>query len=251
MTKIIAVSNQKGGVGKTTTAVHLAYGLAQTGDKVLLVDMDAQGQCATLLGLAAESGVFNLLVAELGARHVVRVTDRENLHVILGDKKSTTAETVLSVQRVPISFMREKITVVAGDEYQYIVIDTGPGAGELQTQALWAADAVLIPCTTDYLATDGIFRIKQTLEGLKENAKWQGKILGILPTLFDTVTNESKATMQDLQKHFPDELLPLSIHRATILRECAAAGKTVFELNRRSRSTLEYTQLVNWVKTNF
>jgi chromosome partitioning protein len=202
-----------------------------------------------LLGLAAESGVFNLLIAELGAKHVVRVTDRENLHVILGDKKSTTAEAVLSVQRAPISFTREKITAVAGAEYQYIVIDTGPGAGELQTQALWAADAVLIPCTTDYLATDGIFSIKQTLAELKENSRWQGRILGILPTLFDTVTKESKATMQDLQKHFPGELLPLAIHRATILRECAAAGKTVFELSQNSRSSLEYTQLANWVRT--
>jgi chromosome partitioning protein len=115
---------------------------------------------------------------------------------------------------------------------------------------LWAADAVLIPCTTDYLATDGIFTIKQTLVGLKENAKWQGRVLGILPTLFDTVTRESKKTMQDLQKHFPDELIPLTIHRATILRECAAAGKTVFELNQRSRSAQEYTQLVDWVKAN-
>lgn len=251
MTKIITVSNQKGGVGKTTTAVHLACGLAITRAKTLLVDMDAQGQCATLLGLAAESGVFNLLVAELGAKHVVRVTERENLHVILGDKKSITAETVLTVQRVPISFTQQKITAVTNDEYDYVIIDTGPGAGELQTQALWAADAVLIPCTTDYLATDGIFSIKQTLQELKENARWPGKVLGILPTLFDTVTKESKATMGDLQKHFPGELLPLAIHRATILRECAAAGKTVFELNKNGRAAQEYTQLVEWVRANF
>ncbi len=247
MTTTITIANQKGGVGKTTTAVNLAHGLVQRGKRVLLVDFDPQGQCATILGLKPESGTFNLLVAESPLPQVIRSTDRKNLFVVLGDRKTATAQTVLNVQRTPINFTHQKLVgPAADDKIDYIVIDTSPSVGELQEQALWAADGVLIPCAVDYLATDGVFNIAVTLKRIHDEFKWQGRILGILPTFYDAITRESRATLKDLQNRFSGLLLP-AIHRATVLRECAVEGKTIFELAPESRAAQQYNELVDFV----
>jgi chromosome partitioning protein len=247
MTSTITIANQKGGVGKTTTAVTLAYGLVRRGSRVLLVDLDPQGQCATILGLKPEPGAFNLLVSEQPLAQVMRSTDRSNLFVVLGDRKTATAQTVLNVQRSPISYTHSKLVPDARkDQIDFIVIDTSPSVGELQEQALWAADGVIIPCAVDYLSSDGVFNIAVTLKRIKEEQNWQGKILGILPTFYDSVTRESKATLEDLKKRFGGLLLN-PIHRATILRECAVEGKTIFELDPTSRAAMQYDELVQAV----
>src|SRR5512137_1981096 len=122
MTVTITIANQKGGVGKTTTAVSLAHGLVLQGKKVLLIDLDPQGQCATILGLKPEPGAFNLLVSELPHKQIVRLTDRTNLYVIMGDKKTATAQTVLSVQRTPISYARQKLApIVKEDGFDFMI----------------------------------------------------------------------------------------------------------------------------------
>jgi chromosome partitioning protein len=247
MTITITVANQKGGVGKTTTAVNLAHGLVKEGKRVLLVDLDPQGQCATILGLKPEPGAFNLLVAEESTNRVVRLTDRPGLYVILGDKKTATAQTVLSIQRSPVSFTASKLQPAAqADQLDYIILDTSPSVGELQEQALWAADGVLIPCSTDYLASDGVFSIVSTLKKIRQDFDWKGQVIGILPTFYDEVTRESKATLSDLGKRFSGMLLE-PIHRATVLRECAVEGKTIFELSPASRAASQYGRLVQFV----
>ncbi|MEI7988164.1 MAG: ParA family protein [Chloroflexota bacterium] len=246
MTTFITVANQKGGVGKTTTAVNLAHGLALRGSKVLLVDLDPQGQCAALLGFEQASEAFNLLVSEMPPQKVIRYTEREGLYIILGDKKTAIAQAVLTVQRTPISFVHSVLQPAGEDGYDYVVLDTAPSAGDLQSQALWASNLVLIPCATDFLATDGVFSILDTLKSLEKEHQWKGKVVGIVPTFYDDVTRETKATTQDLKKHFNDLLLS-PIHRATVLRECAAEGKTIFEQASSSRSAKEYGYLVEHI----
>lgn len=247
MTTTITVANQKGGVGKTTTAVNLAHGLVLEGKRTLLIDFDPQGQCATILGLAPEPGTFNFLVADHTLGQVTRSTDRENLFVILGDRKTATAQTVLSVQRSPISFVHNKLVIpTQEDNIDFIIIDTSPSVGELQEQALWAAEGILIPCAVDYLASDGVFNIAQTLKRIHDEYNWVGQILGILPTFYDEITRESKATLHDLKERFGMLLLE-PVHRATILRECAVEGKTIFELAPSSRASYQYSRLVEHV----
>ncbi len=247
MTTILTIANQKGGVGKTTTAVNLAQGLALKGCKVLLVDLDPQGQCATILGLKQESDAFNLLVSEVSIEKLIRTTDRPGLYVVLGDKKTAIAQTVLSIQRSPVSFTAQKLRQIVQDEkYDYVLLDTSPSLGEIQEQALYAADLVLIPCSVDYLASDGVITIQQTLEKLETEFDWPGRIVGILPTFFDDVTRESRATLDDLTQQF-GSLVLTPIHRATVLRECAVEGKTIFELYPNCRAAREYQLLVETI----
>ena len=116
----------------------------------------------------------------------------------------------------------------------------------MQAQALWASDIVLIPCTVDYLASEGVFSIVKTLEQLRKDFDWKGGTLGVLPTFYDEVTRESKATLSDLRKNFPEHILE-PIHRATALRECAVEGKTIFELSPKSRAADQYWDIVQLV----
>jgi chromosome partitioning protein len=251
MITAITIANQKGGVGKTTTAVNLAHGLVTEGRKVLLVDLDPQGQCSTILGLKPEPDVYNLLISEFSPGQAIRKTDRFNLYVLLGDRKTATAQTAMEINHSPISFIHDKILQAAeADGFEYVIIDTPPSVGEMQVQAVWASDGVLIPCSVDYLASDGVFNIMEMLGRIKNEFDWHGSVIGILPTFYDEVTRESKATLQDLKNNFGDKILE-PIHRATILRECAVEGKTIFELAPNSRAARQYTQLVeailNWV----
>lgn len=251
MTKIIVVCNRKGGVGKTTTAVHLAHGFARKGKKSLIVDLDAQSHVADTLGLRPSKHVFDLLVNDVPFDQLITDTGRPCLHALLGDTKTTVAEAVIVAQRSPISFLRERLLCLGKSHYDIIVVDTPPSAGELQTQALWGADRVLIPSSTDYLATRGVFSLVTHLRELKRDQGWRGKVVGILPTLYDSVTKESQNTMNDLKNYFHAHLLPVQIHRTTTLREAAAEGKTIFEYaetrktRTAARAVAEYGRLVD------
>ena len=248
---IVAVANQKGGVGKTTTAVTLAHGLAIQGKEVLLLDLDPQGQCASALGLVQEPGVFNLLVGDQTLPDVTRTTGRPRLTLIPGNKRTATAQIVLSSEGFEINIIRDTMRPVlrhsSGQALQgkldFVVIDTAPSVGGLQEAALFAADLVIIPTAVDYLATEGVVKVMETIEALTEKHAWAGSVLGILPTFYDDVTRESRQTLEDLRCTFGDVILS-PIHRATILRECGAEGKTIWEMAADSRPAKEYADLI-------
>jgi chromosome partitioning protein len=226
MTTTITIANQKGGVGKTTTAVTLASGLVRQGSRVLLVDLDPQGQCATILGLKPESGAFNLLVAEQPLSQVMRSTDRPNLFVVLGDRKTAVAQTVLNVQRSPISFTNSKL-VPCKMRGSTSDTDTSPSVGELQEQALWAANGVLIPCGRLPGFRWGF--VSQAFQAIKDEFDWQEEWEFF--NLYDSVTRESQATMQD-GKRFSNLLEPdspgddlVSAPSVDYLQRTLAAGR--------------------------
>jgi chromosome partitioning protein len=243
MTKIIAITNQKGGVGKTTTAITIAHGLSQRGRNVLLVDFDPQGQCATALGVNPEPCVFNLLINHQAPTLWVRESGRSNLRLIPSDRTTATAQAVINAEGRSFSAILEAVKPLMRG-YDFLIFDTAPSAGGLQERAIWAADLVLIPTATEFLSSDGLTQIMSTLTQLNETRNWEGKLLGVLPTFYDEQTKESKSSFEELQNKFEKALLP-PIHRATILRECAAEGITVFEKDATCRAAKEYDKLVN------
>jgi chromosome partitioning protein len=243
MGKSIAIANQKGGVGKSTSAVTLAHGLSMKGKRVLIIDCDPQGQCAVLLGMQQEPGLFNLLISELNPDQVIRQTGRDGLDIIPGDKKTAAAQVVLSAQRAPISYIQDAIKPIQ-NKYDYFIFDTAPSVGDLMAAALWASDFVLIPSAVDFLSSDGVIKLMDTLRTIQKDHGWGGKLLGILPTFYDETTKESQAILNELNQKF-SVLDP--IHRATIMRECAAYGQTIFETDKNSRSAKEYNQLIKRV----
>jgi chromosome partitioning protein len=251
-TKVICIANQKGGVGKTTTAVTLAHGLARKGKQVLLIDLDPQGQSATALGLRPEPGAFYLLTMgdsspeSAFVRQWLRETGRENLHLIAGDQQTMAAQTVLNAQDKPISGIQQSVHRFSKENLDYIIFDTAPSVGGIQERAVWASNFVIVPTATEFLSADGVDKVIQMLAILQNTKQWKGALMGILPTFFDEQTRESKATIEALRGAFGASLLS-PIHRATILRECAAEGQTIFEKDPDSRAAQEYKALADLV----
>ncbi len=251
-TKIITIANQKGGVGKTTTVINLAHGLALRGKNVLVVDLDPQGQCATSLGMKAEEGAYYLLTMGLGQQETtyikqyVRNTGRENLWLIPGDQTTNAAQTVINAQDKPVSHIREVLERFMKNGLDYIILDTAPSVGGIQERALWAADLVVIPSSTEYLSTDGVKKITRMLVALQGEKGWQGALVGVLPTMYRERLREHQASIEELAQGFSDKVLQ-PIHRATTLSECPGESKTIFEKDPDSRSAAEYAAFVNGI----
>ena len=241
---IVTVANQKGGVGKTTTAVTLAHGLAIQGKDTLLLDLDPQGQCASALGLVQEPGVFNLLVGVQTLANVTRTTGRPRLALIPGNKRTATAQVVLNAEEFKLDIIRQLLRPALPGGLDLVIIDTAPSVGRLQEAALFAADLVIIPTTVDYLATEGVAKVIHTVNALVKRQNWRGSVLGILPTFYDNITRESQQTLEALKHSFGAELILPPVHRATVLRECGAEGKTIWEKAASSRPAKEYADLV-------
>jgi chromosome partitioning protein len=251
-TKVICIANQKGGVGKTTTAVSLAHGLSQKGRRVLLIDLDPQGQSATALGRNPEPGAFYLLTMGNMPQETtfvqswVRFSGREGLYLLPGDQQTMAAQTVLNAQDKPISTIRQAIQRFFKDGLHYIIFDTAPSVGGVQERAVWASDLVIVPTATEFLSADGVSKVLLMMSFLQEKKNWRGNLLGILPTFFDEQTRESKTTLDNLRERFDASLLH-PIHRATLLRECAAEGQTIFEADSLCRAAREYQTLTQHV----
>lgn len=247
--KIITVANQKGGVGKTTTAVHLAWGLARYGKRVLILDLDPQGQCATALGADRVERVYSYLLDPHATAAGAAVHPRPNLpnlSLLVGGKQTAGAQIFWSASMppAPVSVIKDRLRSERNN-YDVVMIDTSPSVGGMQEWSLFAADLVVCPTAADFMAAEAIGNTARTLDTL-ERLGWMG-LTRVLCTFVD-MTRETTAVLAELNQHYRDALIPFGIHRGVVLRECAANGETVFEHDPRSRAAQEYGMLVEHVR---
>lgn len=251
-TKVICIANQKGGVGKTTSAVTLAHGLVQQGKRVLLIDLDPQGQAATALGRIPDPGAFYLLTMGLNeqetafVRSWVRFSGREGLYLLAGNQQTSIAQTILDAQSKPISAIRHSLSrFFKTNGPHYVILDTASNAPGVE-RAIWAADLVILPTPTDFYSADGINPTLHTLSVLQEQRNWKGKLFGVLPTFYDEGSRESQTALEEMKERFGVSLLQL-IHHTAFLRECTAQGQTIFESDPLCRAAKEYLALTRLV----
>lgn len=230
--QVIAVVNQKGGVGKTTTAVTLAHGMALLGRRVLLVDLDAQGNVADALGMEKCSGVYRWLVEE--DEGVVAWSGRPGLGVIVGDKRTAMAREVLSGRMLREMAVRDGLERVA-DGWEVAVLDTAPGADLLQIGALVAADWFVVPVSLEHLAVVGVVDLLATAASLARARVGTGSLLGVLPTHWERTTRESQAQLEIIVNEFGEFVLP-PVPVDVRCREAVAHGRTLWEWAGRCRA---------------
>ena len=250
MTTVIAIANQKGGVGKTTTAVTLAHGLALRGKRVLLLDFDPQGQAARALHLPPSSAAYSLLTMDTGASETAYIqgkiisTERENFWLLPGNKQTADAQAMINSQGKPISWVRETLERFCTPQYHYLILDTAPSLGGIQERVLWASDLVIVPTPAEALGSDGVRQVLETMKRLSTEKNWQGGLFGVLPTFFMKKVKEHHLNLETLRTNLGDLVLPI-IHRAAVLAECPAFGQTIFEHAPDSRAAQEYNRLAD------
>ena len=245
MGKIIAVANQKGGVGKTTTSVNLAAGLAVEEKKVLLVDADPQGNATSGAGIhkkQKQKTLYNVLLMNEDIEKVIQQTDLPLLGVLPADKNLAGAEVEL-VDENNREYKLKGILNKIKEDYDYIIIDCPPSLGLLTINGLTAADSLLVPIQCEYYALEGVTELFDTLARLRRGLNPQLTIEGLLLTMYDERTNLSAAVAQDLRDFYGTQVLKTVIPRNVRLAEAPSYGKPIILYDIRSKGAESYIQL--------
>lgn len=253
MTEIITIANQKGGVGKTTTAVNLSAALAIEGKKVLLIDADPQSNATTSLGFHRDSYEYNLYHVMLGTKDladiVLDVKDIANLYVAPSNIGLVGIEKEFYKQTKERELVLKRVIDSIKDDYDFIVIDSPPALGPLTINTLSAATSVLIPIQCEFFALEGLAQLLNTIKLIRQTINRQLEIKGFLPTMYSAQNNLSKQVFADLAKHFENKLFKLNdssyvvVPRNVKLAESPSFGKPIMLYDAKSSGTKAYTNL--------
>mgnify|MGYP000698391315 FL=1 len=249
MGKIIAIANQKGGVGKTTTAINLAASLAVLENRVLLIDADPQANSSSGVGIMQqqiEYSLYDCMINELDPYDAIVETDTPNLHLLPSHVDLVGAEVEL-VNRDQRERVLQDILEPIRDDYDFILIDCLPSLGFVTINALTAADSVIIPMQCEFFALEGLGKLKNTISLVRQNLNPELVIEGILLSMYDGRLRLAKEVVSEVRSHFQDKVFDTIIHRNARLGEAPGMGKPVILYDADCKGTVNFLNLAKEV----
>jgi chromosome partitioning protein len=251
MGKIIAIANQKGGVGKTTTSINLAASLGVLEQKVLIIDADPQANATSGLGIDVDSveiGTYQLLEHTNTAKEAIVKTETPNLDIIPAHIDLVAIEIEL-IDKEEREYMLKKALIEIKDDYDYIIIDCAPSLGLLTLNALTAADAVLIPIQCEYFALEGLGKLLNTIKSVQKIHNANLDYEGLLLTMYDSRLRLSNQVVEEVQKHFSDMVFSTIIQRNVRLSEAPSYGESIINYDASSKGAENYLSLAKEIIT--
>jgi len=247
LSKIIAIANQKGGVGKTTTAVNVSACLAARGRKVLIIDIDPQGNTTSGLGInkrAINRSIYDILINDESMSNVILKTEYDNLFICPSNIQLAGAEIEL-VSIMSREYRLKNALMPVKDEYDYIIIDCPPSLGLLTLNAFSCANSILVPIQCEYYALEGLSQLMNTIRQVKKILNPELDIEGVLLTMFDARTNLSIQVVAEVKKYFPQKVYKTVIPRNIRLSEAPSYGQPIIVYDPKSRGAECYIELAD------